>query len=69
MNMKDLEKEFSDWQCVTSNCWFCSGLLQLIMYTAKFLFHQPPTRHSDYTGTVTVVNLRQHGDYKVDQLT
>ena len=42
-------------------------------YTAKLLFHQSPTRHSDYTVTgqwhvVTVDNWWQHGDYIVDQL-
>ena len=31
--------------------------LPLVMYTPKLLFHQPPTRHSDYTVTTTIVTL------------
>ena len=38
------------------------------LYTAKLLFHQSPTRHSDYTVTwwwwcSHCCNCRQHGDY------
>ena len=33
---------------------YTSRFLQLAMYTAKLLFHQSPTRHSDYTVTTTV---------------
>ena len=29
-------------------------ILKRICYTAKLLFHQSPTRHSDYTVTITV---------------
>ena len=33
---------------------YTSRFLWLVMYTAKLLFHQSPTRHSDYTVTTTV---------------
>ena len=62
-----IQSDFATVPHVLSNC-----IKILWMYTAKLLFHQSSTRHSDYTVTgltvVTVVSCQQHGDYTIDEL-
>ena len=47
----------------------CFQQWTLCMYTTKLLFHQSPTRHSDYTVTITVTmqslfSSPRHCDYR-----
>ena len=57
-------------QVFNAICFTCKWGLALVVQVhciVKLLFHQSPTRHSDYTVTdsesvVTVNNYRQHGD-------
>ena len=59
-------------QLSTSSLCFFSRLFvhhdRVLFYTAKLLFHQSPTRHSDYTVTITVTmqslfSSPRHCDY------
>ena len=48
------------------HCIFGHKMLKMLSlrYTEKLLFHQSPTRHSDYSDSVvTVDNCQQHGDF------